>query len=116
MLAASTLARKRRELEHDLNDILKAPGDGRSGPGAPGPDAPGARPAPDLRGVPGNGRRDEQRYNRALRPAVVQRKATNGYRAMWAAKGEANVRTVIATAALRTKATPFATLLATIAA
>ncbi len=41
---------------------------------------------------------------------------TNGYRAMWAAKGEADVRTVVATAALRTKATPFTTLLATITA
>ena len=51
-----------------------------------------------------------------LRPAVIQRKVTNGYRAMWAAKGEADVRTVVATAALRTKATPFTTLLATITA
>ena len=32
---------------------------------------------------------------RALRPAVVQRKATNGYPAMWAATGEADVRTVV---------------------
>ncbi|GJD66308.1 hypothetical protein MPEAHAMD_6505 [Methylobacterium frigidaeris] len=53
---------------------------------------------------------------RALRSAVIQRKMTNGYRAMWAAQGEADVRTVIATAALRTKVTPFATLLATITA
>ena len=53
---------------------------------------------------------------RDLRPAVIQRKVTNGYRAMWAAKGEADVRTVVATAALRTKAAPFTTLLATITA
>ena len=53
---------------------------------------------------------------RDLRPAVIQRKMTNGYRAMWAAKGEADVSTVVATAALRTKATPFATLLDTIPA
>ncbi|SFF52025.1 hypothetical protein SAMN04487844_12415 [Methylobacterium sp. yr596] len=53
---------------------------------------------------------------RDRRPAVVQRKVTNGYRAMWATKGEADVRTVVATAALRTKATRFATLLATITA
>ena len=53
---------------------------------------------------------------RDLRPAVIQRKATNGYRAMWAAKGEADVRTVVATAALTTKATSFATLLATVTA
>ena len=53
---------------------------------------------------------------RDLRSAVVQRKVTNSYRAMWAAEGEADVRTVVATAALQTKATSFATLLATITA
>ena len=37
---------------------------------------------------------------RALRPAVVQRKITNGYRAMWAAEGEAAIRTVVDTARL----------------
>ena len=31
---------------------------------------------------------------RDLRPSVIQRKVANGYRAMWAAKGEADVRTV----------------------
>ena len=36
---------------------------------------------------------------RALRPAVVQRKVTNGYRAMWAAEGEA-IRSVVDTARL----------------
>ena len=47
---------------------------------------------------------------RDLRPAVIQRKVTNGDRAMWAAQGEADVRTVVATAALRIKATLFATI------
>ena len=28
---------------------------------------------------------------RLLRPAVIQRKMTNGYRAMWAAEGEADI-------------------------
>src|SRR3954451_21155730 len=37
---------------------------------------------------------------RALRPAVVQRKVTNGYRAMWAAEEEAAIRTVVDTARL----------------
>jgi transposase len=37
---------------------------------------------------------------RALRPAVVQRKVTNGYRARWAAEGEATIRTVVDTARL----------------
>ncbi len=48
--------------------------------------------------------------------AVVQRKVTSGDRAMGVAKGEADMRTVVATAALRTTATPYATLLATITA
>ncbi len=47
---------------------------------------------------------------------MVRRKVTNNYRAMWAAQGEADMRTVVATAALSTKATSFATLLATITA
>ena len=34
---------------------------------------------------------------------MVQRKVTNGYRAMWAAEGEADIRTVIATARLRSR-------------
>jgi transposase len=50
---------------------------------------------------------------RLLRPAVVQRKATNGYRAMWAAKGEAAIRTVIDTARL-TGNTTFSTILNTL--
>ena len=32
---------------------------------------------------------------RLLRPAAVQRKVTNGYRAMWAAEGEAAIRTLL---------------------
>jgi transposase len=52
---------------------------------------------------------------RALRPAVVQRKVTNGYRAMWAAAGEADVRTVVDTARL-SGADTFATILKTIRA
>ena len=37
---------------------------------------------------------------RDLRPGVIPRKNTNGYRAMCSAKGEAAVRTVVATARL----------------
>ena len=32
---------------------------------------------------------------RKLRPCVIQRKVTNGFRAMWAAKAEADVRTTV---------------------
>ena len=48
-------------------------------------------------------------------PAVVQRKVTNGYRAMRAAQGEADIRTVIDTARL-TGHSPFGTILKTIGA
>jgi transposase len=52
---------------------------------------------------------------RSLRPAVVQRKVTNGYRAMWAAEGEADIRTVIDTARL-TGTSTFGTILKTVGA
>jgi transposase len=51
---------------------------------------------------------------RKLRPCVIQRKVTNGYRAMWAAKAEADVRTTVDTARLR-GANPFQTILDTLA-
>ena len=53
---------------------------------------------------------------RDLRPYVVQRKVTNGYRAMWAAEGEAAVRTVVDTARLRSGASVFSTILTTVSA
>ncbi len=37
---------------------------------------------------------------RALRPAVIQRKVTNGFRSMWAAQGDCAVRSVTDTAKL----------------
>ena len=52
---------------------------------------------------------------RLLRPAVVQRKVTNGYRAMWAAEGEAAIRTVVDTARLAGHS-PFAAILKTVGA
>ena len=53
---------------------------------------------------------------RALRPAVVQRKVTNGYRAMWAAEGEAAVRTVVDTARLTSGTSVFGTILRAVTA
>lgn len=44
---------------------------------------------------------------------MAQRKVTNGYRAMWAAAGEADVRTVVDTARL-SGADTFATIFKTI--
>ncbi len=45
-----------------------------------------------------------------LRPSVIQRKVTNGYRAKWATDAEADVRTTVDTARL-TGANPFSTIL-----
>ncbi len=115
-LAASTLARKRRELEQDLDGILNAPATG---------DLAQALQARMLRArdqlltfvaFPGKVEVNNNAGDRALRPAVIQRTVTNGYRAMWAARGEADVRTTVATAGLGTKATPSATLLTAITA
>jgi transposase len=115
-LAASTLSAKRRALERQLADILAA---------ASACDLTRALQAkigrardqlltfldhPGLVEVTNNG------CERSLRPAVVQRKVTNGYRAMWAAQGEAAVRTVVDTARLTPGATVFGTILATVSA
>ena len=53
---------------------------------------------------------------RALRPSVIQRKVTNGYRAMWAAAGEADIRTVVDTARLRPGTNAFEIILQTVSA
>ena len=50
---------------------------------------------------------------RKLRPCVIQRKVTNGYRALWAAQAEADVRTAVDTARLK-GANPFQTILDTL--
>ena len=55
---------------------------------------------------PGEVQATNNACERDLRPAVIQRKVTNGYRAMWAAQGEADVRTVIDTARLAPGANP----------
>jgi transposase len=44
---------------------------------------------------------------RALSPTVVQRKITNGYRAIWAAQGEADIRTAVDTTRLAPGTNPF---------
>ena len=54
--------------------------------------------------------------NESLRAIVIQRKVTNGYRAMWAAEGEAAVRTVVDTARLTSGTTVFGTVLKTVSA
>ncbi len=52
---------------------------------------------------------------RALRPSVIQRKVTNGYRAKWAADAEADLRTTVDTARL-SGSKPFHTILEAVTA
>ena len=112
--AASTLAAKQRSLERRLAEILAAPTT--------------CDLARDLQkkfrrahdqlltfvAFPGTVEVTNNACERDLRPAVVQRKVTNGYRAMWAAEGEADIRTVVDTARLRSEASPFSTILQTV--
>src|SRR4051794_38224434 len=71
---------------------------------------------PAFASFPGRVAATNNACERDLRPAVIQRKNTNGYRAMWSAKGEAAVRTVVATARLTAGASTFDTVLSTIRA
>jgi transposase len=115
-LAASTLARKRRALERSLDAILAAP--------------TACDLARDLQNKfrrahdqlltfahwPGMVEATNNACERALRPAVIQRKVTNGYRSVWAAEGEADIRTVVDTARLRPETNAFNTILQTVSA
>lgn len=114
-LATSTLAAKRRTLDRQLGAILTTPS--RC-------DLTRALQAKISRARdqllvflahPGTVEATNNGSERLLRPAVVQRKVTNGYRAMWAAAGEADIRTVVDTARL-TGASPFGTILKTVGA
>jgi transposase len=112
--AASTLARKKRELEKQLEALLAAPA--------------GCDLARELQAKIGRARGQLLTFcdypgevdvtnntsERKLRPCVIQRKVTNGYRAMWAAEAEADVRTTIDTARLK-GANPFELIIATLA-
>ena len=115
-LAASTLAARRRALDRRLSAILAAP----SGCELTRALQAKLRRARDqlLTFVdwPGQVAATNNACERDLRPAVVQRKVTNGYRAMWAAEGEADIRTVVDTARLKSGASVFGTILQTVTA
>jgi transposase len=101
--ATSTLKAKKRQLAKTLADILQT---------KPACDvaerlrAKFARAEPRLLtflDFPGEVEATNNACERALRPAVTQRKVTNGFRAMWAAEGDCAVRTVTDTAKLTGK-------------
>lgn len=112
--AAVTVARKKQELEKQLKELLAA---------ATTCDLARALQAKICRArdqlltfcdFPGEVEATNNGAERKLRPCVIQRKVTNGYRAMWAAQAEADVRTTIDTARLK-GANPFNVILATLA-
>ena len=115
-LAASALAYKRRALERRLDDLLAR-----------------ATTCDIVRAVqdkirrardqlltftlfPGQVEPTNNACERDLRPAVIQRKVINGYRATWSAEGEAAVRTVVSTERINHGPGTFATLLQTVSA
>jgi transposase len=115
-LAASTVAAKRRALERSLAAILAAP---TTCDLAAALQAKLRRARDQLLTFADWGGAVEATNNaceRALRPAVIQRKVTNGYRAMWAAEGEADIRTVVDTARLKPGTSVFSAILQTVMA
>ncbi len=114
--AASTVATKRRALERSLDDILAAPSSCDLAQALQNKFRRARDQLLTFARWPGEVQATNNACERDLRPAVIQRKVTNGYRAMWAAQGEADVRTVIDTARLTPGANPFKTIMATLAA
>ena len=112
--AASTLASKKRELEKQLAGILAATTGCQLASALQAKIARARDQLLTFCDYPGEVEATNNESERALRPSVIQRKVTNGYRAMWAAQAEADVRTTIDTAKL-TGANPFQTIIATLA-
>ncbi len=107
--AASTIKAKKRELENAFCDILAATTECQI---ARTLRAKMARAGPRLLtfvDYPGEVEVTNNGCERALRPAVIQRKVTNGFRSMWVAKGDCAVRTVVDTKKLLGN-TPFQTI------
>jgi transposase len=111
--AASTLKAKKRALENTLADILTTKPTCEI---AETLRAKLARASPRLLtflDYPGQVDITNNGCERALRPAVIQRKVTNGFRSMWAAQGDCAVRTVVDTEKLNGNP-PFQTILTTL--
>ncbi|CAO4152975.1 hypothetical protein GPNCGGLF_LOCUS4034 [Methylorubrum aminovorans] len=112
-LAASTLSAKRLNLDRQLGAILATPSGCAATRELQAKIGRARDQLLDFLDHPGRVAVTNNGCERALRPAVVQRKVTNGYRASWAANGKAAVRTVADTARL-TGDTAFGSILKTI--
>lgn len=113
-LAASTVATKKRALEKRLSGLLQTTTHCDLAKKLQAKIRRAQDQLLTFCDYPGEVEPTNNTSERKLRPCVIQRKVTNGYRAMWAAQAEANVRTAVDTARLR-GATPFATITAVLA-
>ena len=113
-LAASTVAAKCRALERSLDAILAAPTSCDLALHIQNKFRRARDQLLTFARWPGLVDATNNACERDLRPAVVQRKVTNGYRALWSAEGEADVRTVVGTARLKPGVKIFDTILQTV--
>ncbi len=109
--AASTLARKKRDLEKGLAVLLNAPTGCDLARELQAKIGRARDQLLTFRHYPGEVDPTNNGSERKLRPCAIQRKVTNGYRAMWAAEADADVRTTVDTARLGA-ANPFDVILA----
>ncbi|HVB89697.1 MAG TPA: IS66 family transposase, partial [Beijerinckiaceae bacterium] len=112
--AASTLARKKRELEKQLTALLAAITNCDLARQLQAKIGRARDQLLTFCDYPGEVDVTNNTSERKLRPCVIQRKVTNGYRAMWAAEAEADVRTTVDTARLK-GANPFAVIVGILA-
>ena len=115
-LAASTVASRRRALERRLDDLLARATDCDLVRAVQNKIRRARDQLLTFTFFPGQVEPTNNACERDLRPAVVQRKVTNGYRATWSAEGEAAVRTVVATERINHGPGTLATLLQTVSA
>jgi len=108
-LAASTVKRRRRALVRDLDAILGTATDCELAHELLGQIRRARDQLLTFCDFPGKVDATNNVSERALRPSVIQRKVTNGYRAKWAADAEADLRTTADTARL-SGANPFNTI------
>ena len=113
-LATATLAAKRRALERQLASILMTTSACELTRELQGKIGRARDQLLTFLAHPGEVGPTNNACERALRPAVIQRKVTNGTLAMWAAQGEAAVRTVVDTARLGEGTNAFVTILGTV--
>jgi transposase len=114
-LAATTVKARRRALVRDLDAILATATDCKLAHELLGQIRRARDQLLTFCDFPGKVGATNNVSERALRPSVIQRKVTNGYRAKWAADAEADLRTTVNTARL-TGANPFNTILGAVSA